>query len=80
MSTQWAQAACRASDIDSELFFPLSYASDKPQVRYAKSVCWRCPILAICRAYVDANPQDDGIWAGLTPRERRETRAAVNSR
>ncbi|MFF3443592.1 WhiB family transcriptional regulator [Streptosporangium sp. NPDC002721] len=68
-------AACKRED--PELFFPLSYASDTPQVMAAKAICRHCPILTACRAYVTAHPQDDGIWAALTPRERRAHRATT---
>lgn len=68
-------AACKLED--PELFFLLTYASDQPQVQKAKKVCGKCPILQICAAYVAANPQDDGIWAGQTPRERRDARRST---
>jgi len=67
------RAVCKQED--PELFFPVSYQVQLPQVIAAKKVCARCPILAACHTYVTAHPQDDGIWAGLTPRERRALRA-----
>ncbi|MGC5012576.1 WhiB family transcriptional regulator [Streptosporangium sp. DT93] len=74
MSTQWTQAACRAADIDSESFFPLSYAAGNPQVQAAKAVCRSCPIRSACLAYALRRGEPEGIWGGLTPRERRDIR------
>jgi WhiB family redox-sensing transcriptional regulator len=68
------EAACRSHD--PEIWFPVSVQADSPAVRLAKSICRGCPVLAACGAYVRANPQEHGIWAGLTPAEQRQARLA----
>jgi WhiB family transcriptional regulator, redox-sensing transcriptional regulator len=63
-------AACR--DEDPELFFAVGTAGPAlVQIAEAKAVCARCPVVAPCLAWALATGQDDGIWGGLTPDERR---------
>ncbi|MEU6738818.1 WhiB family transcriptional regulator [Streptosporangium sandarakinum] len=67
----WAvRGACRASD--PELFFPLTQSAE--QEARAKAVCARCPVLTDCRAYAVRSGEPEGIWGGLTVRERRGLR------
>jgi WhiB family redox-sensing transcriptional regulator len=64
-----SRGACR--DEDPELFFP--NAADGPalqQVRFAKAVCYRCPVQANCLSYALITGQEDGIWGGTTREER----------
>lgn len=72
------RAACR--DHDPELWFPVGDNSDNPAIEQAKTICRACPVLTACAAWVTANPQDHGIWAGLTPKERRRQRAHTIAR
>jgi WhiB family redox-sensing transcriptional regulator len=70
---RWQEhAACRSAD--PEIFWPP--ANTEPVLeRYlpeAKRVCNTCPVAAECLAYALATGQDDGIWAGTTPAERRQ--------
>lgn len=70
----WSErAACR--DVDPELFFPLgegdAFAS---QIRRASAVCRRCPSAEACLDYALETHQKDGIWGGLTPKERQSVR------
>jgi WhiB family redox-sensing transcriptional regulator len=37
----------------------------------AKAVCERCPVRAACLEHALANREHDGIWGGMSPRERR---------
>ena len=66
----YALAACRGAD--PELFFPLGKVrpGDR-QVAVAKGICGRCPVRDDCLSWVLDNPQDEGVWAGLDPVERR---------
>lgn len=66
---EWmVDAACQDSTYD--VFFPTSSdAYDQ-----ARAICATCPVKSECFDYVTANPQDFGMWAGLTPPERRRIR------
>jgi WhiB family transcriptional regulator, redox-sensing transcriptional regulator len=69
-SSWYARAACRAADPD--VFFPLrkELSSDR-RVAAAKSICARCTVRADCLSWVLDHPQDEGIWGGLDPVERK---------
>ena len=72
----WRQdAACLS--VDPELFFPALEAGAPfaEQVRQAKTVCSRCPVIATCRAFA-LDTLAHGIAGGLTADERRELRAS----
>lgn len=56
-------AACRGR---TGLFF----ATDEAEVARARAICADCPVLADCRAWVTANPQRHGVFAGMTAPER----------
>ncbi|GIU91331.1 MAG: transcriptional regulator WhiB [Acidimicrobiia bacterium] len=58
-------AACAASEVD---FFPP--AGDVQAVVKAKAVCFACPVRAECLEYALATEQPEGVWGGLTRRER----------
>jgi WhiB family redox-sensing transcriptional regulator len=67
----WAgRGACRTSD--PELFFPTGTSAE--EAVEAKQVCATCPVLAECRSYAIRHAEPDGIWGGLTPKERRNLR------
>lgn len=41
------------------------WTSDDPRVRaYAAGHCARCPVLAECAAFADANHETRNVWAG----------------
>lgn len=61
--------ACSASDVDPELFWPVS--KNDPAAE-AKTVCARCPVLAECARY--GMTQDEGVWGGMTEDERHTLR------
>ncbi|WP_436759390.1 WhiB family transcriptional regulator [Streptosporangium sp. V21-05] len=67
-------AACRTPAVNREIFFPISYAGHSPEVKQAKAVCRSCPISPACLAYALERAEPEGIWAGLTPQERRTIR------
>jgi WhiB family redox-sensing transcriptional regulator len=62
-------AACRYAE--SELFFPVP-SSDKAgaQAALAKAVCKACAVRRECLQFALATRQSDGIWGGMTERER----------
>jgi WhiB family redox-sensing transcriptional regulator len=41
------------------------------EVRLARRRCTGCPVWRECREYALANGEGEGIWGGLTARERR---------
>lgn len=45
--------------------------SKKAAIALAKSVCGLCPVQWECELFVTRYPQDEGIWAGMIPEERR---------
>lgn len=73
----WAQARCLGHD--PELFFPLPGRANKKQRLEAKDVCrgtagrpGACPVREACRDYaLAADFEAQGIWGGLSDRERR---------
>ena len=69
-----AEAACKT--MGPELFFPAGELTEEAagQVASAKAVCAQCPVREACAEFALATNQEDGIWGGLTPRERRAPR------
>lgn len=74
-----SDAACRG--YDTNMFFPVKgTASGKAvrEIKAAKAVCARCPVLEDCRRYIlDGHPRyedDYGIYAGMTPEDRHRER------
>ena len=70
------RAACR--DADPELFFPASddytAAAVAAQVAVARRVCLSCPVRIECLSWAVEVSEDYGLWAGMTPDERRAIR------
>ena len=65
-AARWRErAACRGTDLD--VFFPERGQSAGP----ARQVCTACPVRQPCLEYALSNRITDGIWGGLTGRERR---------
>jgi WhiB family redox-sensing transcriptional regulator len=59
------QALC--AQADPEAFFPEKGGSNAD----AKRICARCPIRLRCLEVAIANNYSDGVWGGLSPRQRR---------
>jgi WhiB family transcriptional regulator, redox-sensing transcriptional regulator len=67
------RAACR--DVDPELFFPIGAGpAAHAQVHAAKSVCRRCEVREPCLDWAITTGQDEGVWGGLEPADRRRLR------
>ena len=65
-------AACRSAD--PELFFPLSESGKAlEQIAEAKAICADCPVRRQCLEFA-LRTRPDGIWGGLTERERQRGR------
>ncbi|MEV4099558.1 WhiB family transcriptional regulator [Nonomuraea sp. NPDC049649] len=71
MMLDWSRrAAC--SDLDPELFFPISLQGPgQSQVERAKAVCRTCPVRRPCLDYAISSGQTHGVWGGLDPEQRR---------
>jgi len=76
--------ACRDSDPD--LFFGVDpgfgcYGELKAErvarEKAAKAVCADCPVQDLCLKFAMAAPEQDGVWGGLTDKERRRMRQAA---
>ncbi|MEU0255338.1 WhiB family transcriptional regulator [Streptomyces sp. NPDC006184] len=68
-----AWAACRGED--PELFFPISEdGASLAQIEKARRICFRCAVVRECRAWALRHREDDGVWGGLTARQRRALR------
>lgn len=70
--TSWEDRALCA-ETDAEAFFPLKGQSSAP----AKKVCRECPVKVECLEYALAAEIRDGVWGGLSERERRKLRRAA---
>ena len=65
--------ACQGSEGD--LFFPDDYTlAHWRQIEAAKALCGPCPLLDLCRGWAVPQADLDGVWAALTPPERRRIR------
>lgn len=65
------RAACRADDVDPDLFHPDGYTRPyRRQIVKAKVVCWSCPVSQECLDAALDRPEKTGIWGGYTPGER----------
>ncbi len=69
-AARWRElAACRGVHL--EVFFPERGESAGP----ARQVCAACPVRQPCLDYAITNRIADGIWGGLTERDRRALRS-----
>ncbi|WP_328932638.1 MULTISPECIES: WhiB family transcriptional regulator [unclassified Streptomyces] len=62
------EAACKASGLDPDCWFPESSA-DRKAAAQAQAVCWSCPVRLQC-LQVACLRRDYGIWGGLLQAER----------
>ncbi|HKH88822.1 MAG TPA: WhiB family transcriptional regulator [Acidimicrobiales bacterium] len=66
MIATWRQrAACRG--LDPDIFYPVS----DDDAWEAKAVCDACPVRQTCLEHALAVREREGVWGGLTERERR---------
>jgi WhiB family redox-sensing transcriptional regulator len=66
MNATWRQrAACRG--IDPDIFYPVT----DEEAEEAKAICASCPVHQLCLEHALAHRERDGVWGGLTERERR---------
>jgi WhiB family redox-sensing transcriptional regulator len=66
MNATWRQkAACQG--LDPDIFYPVS----EDDADEAKSICAQCGVRQVCLEFALAQRERDGVWGGLTDRERR---------
>lgn len=71
----WARySACKGEDPN--IFFPDGY--DRDQYALARSICAECPATKGCLQYALDNRVREGMWGGLSPRERKALKAQRN--
>lgn len=58
---------------DPEAFYPEKGGS----TRQAKRVCDACPVRLECLAYALEHDERDGVWGGLSPRQRQALKRAA---
>ena len=63
---------------DPELFFPISYGDEHMfQIRQAKKVCRKCPLIADCLEFALETGDQHAILAGTTPADRDRIRKRI---
>jgi WhiB family transcriptional regulator, redox-sensing transcriptional regulator len=62
------------SSVDPDLWFP-EQEDGRNTTTAAKSICRTCPAVQLCAEYAITRPDLDGVWGGLTDRERKDIRA-----
>lgn len=67
------EAACRGLNPD------LFYGETSDHATDAKAVCATCPVRQECLDYALSNGEYYGIWGGMSERERRSMRRALNT-
>ena len=71
--TSWhTQAACTTAD--TAIFYPAQGSGHKKDWAAAKAICDDCPVKQPCLQYAMRTKQEDGLWGGLTPTQRRSLR------
>jgi WhiB family transcriptional regulator, redox-sensing transcriptional regulator len=68
MNPSWREFA-RCRGVDPEVFYPVS--DDDDAAEEAKSVCALCPVREPCLEFALSTREKNGVWGGLTERERR---------
>lgn len=62
------------SQVDPELFFPEENEKTKTSyyvnIKAAKEICNKCPLVKECLEYALRNSPIQGVWGGLTEKER----------
>ncbi len=71
LSTAWnKRAACKG--MDTNVFYPDPDTPDEEaEAAVAKAICASCSVREACLEYALAKREKEGIWGGMTERERR---------
>lgn len=65
-----SEGACVGLDQPDVLFFPAKVSGRKTDYTEAKKICVTCPVRIHCLSYAIAHGITEGLWGGLTERER----------
>jgi WhiB family redox-sensing transcriptional regulator len=66
MNATWRnRAACQG--LDPDIFFPVN----DDDAEEAKAICANCAVRQLCLEHALAHREREGVWGGLTERERR---------
>jgi WhiB family redox-sensing transcriptional regulator len=66
MSLAW-QAFARCRGVPAEVFYPIT----DEEAEQPKAICGLCPVREACLEYAISAREKEGVWGGLTERERR---------
>ena len=67
-SGSWRDQA-RCAGVDPQVFHPSE--EDERAADVAKAICALCPVVDSCLEFAVSEREKDGVWGGLTARERR---------
>jgi WhiB family redox-sensing transcriptional regulator len=67
------EAACIGLDSDT-FFYQESTGAAAKMARAAKAICKTCPVLRECGDYAIRTKQPNGIWGGMSERQRQQVR------
>ena len=70
MSAHWEDRALCA-EVGPEPFFPEARGASP---RDARRICAKCEVRAECLAYALEHPEVQGVWGGLSEKQRRDPR------
>lgn len=69
-------AACASDDYDPDWWFA---HADSVVARLARDICkTECPLLEQCRSYAFITNEQNGVWGGMSPQERRRLAGSVH--
>lgn len=71
----WGEAACRG--IGSSIFF--GDDDNHTSLRRARKICSKCPVSRDCLEHALVVPEEYGIWAGTSARNRQKMARAIES-
>jgi len=61
-----------------DMFFP--HPSDRAGIAAAKEVCNSCNFITECLSYAVRHPELQGVWGGLTQRQRETLRSKLRNK
>lgn len=68
MSGTWRDQA-RCQGVDPQIFYPSE--EDEAGADEARAICALCPVADSCLEFAISARETEGVWGGLTARERR---------
>jgi WhiB family redox-sensing transcriptional regulator len=62
------------TEVGGDMFFPEPCSQAAPQYKEMRKVCIRCEVNEECAEYAIQANEQEGMWGGLSPNERKEIR------